>query len=251
MMPNGESRAFTQVLYGCEPTDVAKTVILTPRDETLEALRRRADDIRECKGFFRGFNGEINGFPVSVFNSRIGSPVASDCAYYLRFTPCRNIIYTGLIGSLQHEIRVGDLIVPTAAVRGEGASKYFVDESYPAVADFQLLKALSSTMDEVFNEYDIVIHYGPIYTTDSFAAETKDFLDLWRSRNLIGIDMETSAIYTLARLYGMRSISAHIVSDNPIIKKSFFDPISDAEKGRREKCEELLLDTVCRLLPKI
>lgn len=140
--------------------------------------------------------------------------------------------------------------MPTAAVRGEGASKYFVDESYPAMADFQLLKALSSTVDDVFYEYDISIHYGPIYTTDSFAAETRDFLELWRSRNLLGIEMETSAIYTLARLYGKKSVSAHVVSDNPIIKKSFFDTISEAEKGRRKKSEELLLDTVCRL-PKI
>ena len=81
--------------------------------------------------------------PPSVINSQVGSPVACDCVYFLRFTPCRNILYTGLIGALQPEIRVGDLIVPTAALRGV-ASKYFVDESYPPVADFQLLKALSS-----------------------------------------------------------------------------------------------------------
>lgn len=250
-MPNGDPHAFTQVLYGCEPSDVAKNVILTPFDKALDGLKQRVNGVRECQGFFHGFNGEIEGIPVSVFNSRIGSPSASDCVYFLRFTPCRNILYTGLIGALQPGIRVGDIIVPTAALRGEGASTYFVEKSYPAVADFQLLIALSSTLDEAFSESDAAIHYGPIYTTDSFAAETNEFLERWRSRNLLGIEMETSVVYTLAQLYGMRSVAAHVVSDNPLIKKSFFHPIPEADEGRMGRSGGLLLDSLIRLLKKI
>ena len=177
--------------------------------------------------------------------------MASDCTYYLRFTPCRNIVYTGLIGALQPDIRIGDLIVPTAALRGEGSTKYFIEESYPAVADFGLLRAISTTLDEVYVDCDIDIHYGPIYTTDSFAAETKEFLDLWQSRNLLGIEMETSAIYTIANLYGMKSASIHVVSDNPVVKKSFFDPIPDADRKRREESTNLLIESLVKLVSRI
>lgn len=69
MMPNGESRAFAQVLCGCEPTDIAKTVILTPRDETLEALKRRANDIWEFKGFFAASMEKSTIYP-SLFSTR-------------------------------------------------------------------------------------------------------------------------------------------------------------------------------------
>jgi uridine phosphorylase len=251
MMPEGDPSSFTRILYGCEADEVAEVVILTPMESMIEALKLVSEGVEEQGGFNKGFNAVLGGIHVSVFNSRVGSPVASDCTYYLRFTPCRNIVYTGLIGALQPDIRVGDLIVPTAALRGEGSTKYFIEESYPAVADFGLLRAISKTLDEVYVDCDIGIHYGPIYTTDSFAAETKEFLDLWQSRNLLGIEMETSAIYTIASLFGMKSASIHVVSDNPVVKKSFFDPIPDADRKRREESTNLLIESLVKLVSKI
>lgn len=251
MMPEGDPSVFTRIFYGCEAGEVAEVVLLTPIDETLEALKQRGEAVRELNGFFRGFNAHLGGRQASVFNSRIGSPSASDCTYYLRFTPCRSIIYTGLIGALQPHIRIGDLIVPTAAFRGEGASKYFVEEAYPAAADFSLLRALSSTLEEVYTGEDIGIHYGAIYITDSFAAETEEFLRRWQSKNLLGIEMETSAIYTIAGLYGMRAAAVHIVSDNPVAERSFFHPIPEEDKTRRRECTDLLIEALVRLVARI
>lgn len=250
-MPDGDPSDFTRLLYGCEADDMAEVVFLTPLDSTLEALKLKAEQVREFEGFNHGFNGDFGGTEVSVINSRIGSPLAGDCTYYLRFTPCRSIVYTGLIGSLQPSIRVGDIIVPTAALRGEGASKYFIDEAYPAVADFGLLQSISSTLKETYADYDINIHFGPIYTTDSFAAETKEFLELWGSRNLLGIEMETSAIYTIASLHGIKAASIQIVSDNPVVKKSFFDPLSEDDEERRKTSTELLMEALVRLAGRI
>jgi uridine phosphorylase len=250
-MPDGDPSDFTRLLYGCEADDMAEVMFLTPLDSTLEALKLKAEQVREFRGFNHGFNGDFGGTEVSVINSRIGSPLAGDCTYYLRFTPCRSIVYTGLIGSLQPSIRVGDVIVPTAALRGEGASKYFIDEAYPAVADFGLLQSVSSTLKETYADHDINIHFGPIYTTDSFAAETKEFLELWGSRNLLGIDMETSAIYTIASLHGIKAASIQIVSDSPLVKKSFFDPPSEDDKEMRKTSTELLMEALVRLAGRI
>jgi len=251
MMPEGDPNAFTRVLYGCDVDEISDVVVLTPITEMLSQLRVRTGDAVDCTGFNEGFNGSMGGRPVSVFNSRVGSPVAVDCTYYLRFTPCRSIIYLGLIGALQPDIKVGDIIVPTAALRGEGASKYFAEEQYPAVADFHLLKDMSMILDEVYDDYDVDVHYGPIFTTDAFAAETKEFLEHWSSRNLLGIEMETSAIYVIASLYRMRAVAIHVVSDNPLTKKSFFDPLSEAEVERRGMCTSLLMDAVERLVTSL
>ncbi len=250
MMPEGSPSEFTKTLYGCEPEDISEVVILTPFDSTLEDLKGRADRVKEFRGFIAGFTGQFNGSRGTVLNSRIGSPAASDCTYYLRFTPCRSIIYTGLIGSLQPEIRVGDIIVPTAALRGEGASKYFVNEAYPAVADFRLLRTISAVLENAFRDTETGLHYGPIYTTDAFAAETKEFLEEWSARRLLGIEMETSAIYVLASLYGMKAASIHIVSDNPVMKKSFFDKLNEEDIEKREKSYDLLLDVLVELVAK-
>jgi uridine phosphorylase len=249
-MPEGSSNEFTRKLYGCEPEDISEVVLLTPFDSTLNDLKARAEGVNEFKGFCEGFTGKFNGIRGTVLNSRVGSPVASDCTYYLRFTPCRSIIYTGLIGALQPNIRVGDIIVPTAALRGEGASRYFVDEAYPAVADFTLLRTISTVLEKVFTNNGTGLHYGPIYTTDAFAAETKEFIEEWSERRLLGIEMETSAIYVLASLYGMKAASIHIVSDNPIVKKSFFDKLDEDDNKKRIKSYDLLLDALVELVEK-
>lgn len=251
MMPEGDPSVFTRVLYGCESDEVAETVILTPLDAVLEALKSCSWEARELKGFYKGFRARLDGVDVSVFNSKVGSPAASDCAYFLRFTPCKSIIYVGLIGGLQPHIRVGDLIAPTAACRGEGASKYFVDEAYPAVADYNLLRTLSSTLDEVYAGCDIKVHLGPIYTTDSFAAETDEFLWRWQSMKVLGIEMETSVIYTLASMYGMKAVAVHVVSDNPVAEKSFFHRFEESEKNRRKLCEDLLIKALVKLVVAI
>ena len=248
MIPEGSPSEFTRTLYGCEPEDIAETVIMTPFDSTLEDLKGKAEDVKEFRGFITGFTGRFNGSLGTVLNCRIGSPAASDCTYFLRFTPCTRIIYTGLIGALQPEISVGDIIVPTAAFRGEGASQYYVDKAYPAVADFSLLQTISAILENAFKDTETGLHYGPIYSTDAFAAETKEFLEEWSARKLLGIEMETSAIYVLSSLHGIQATAIHIVSDNPVMKKSFFDKPSDDDVEKREKCYDLLLDVLVELV---
>ena len=249
MISEGDPNVFIRTLYGCEADEVTETVLLTPTNRIMEALKQRSNTMKEfTSGFYKGFKAKFGSKEVSVFNPMVGSPLASDFTYFLRFTPCQNIIYTGSIGALQPQIKIGDIIVPTGAFRGEGASRYFIDESYPAVADFGLLRTLASTLEEVYANSGISIYYGPVYTTDSFASETEEFLTHWRSKNLLGIEMETSAIYTVASLYGLHAAAAHVVSDNPVAEKSFFHTIPEEDKNRRRVCEVLLVEALIRLI---
>ncbi len=176
---------------------------------------------------------------------------ALDCMYYLRFTPCKKIVFTGLIGALQPDIEADYIIVSTGALRGEGASRYFVDEAYPAVADFGLMRELADVLNEIYEGTGINVHYGPIYTTDAFAAETEEFLKEWGSKGIFGIEMETSAVYTIASLFGMRATSFHVVSVNPVAKKTFFDALTDAERKRQAESAKLIVDALERLVKKI
>ncbi len=60
--------------------------------------------------------------------------------------------------------------------------------------------------------------------------------------------METSAIYALARIYGMKAASIHIVSDNPIVKKSFFDRLGEENIEKRERGNDLLFGVLAELV---
>ena len=86
--------------------------------QSLDGPKEKADVQKEFKGFLEGFTGRHKGRPVTVVKSQVGSPVASDAAYFLKFTPCRSIIYTDAIGTLKDDVGIGDIIVPTGAVKG-------------------------------------------------------------------------------------------------------------------------------------
>ena len=95
------------------------------------------------------------------------------------------------------------------------------------------------------------IHYGPIFTTDSFVAETPEFLEDWKSRNLLGIEMEMSVMYVLGGLFGMKVASFHGVSDNPVTKLSFLDPVSEGDKERRLLYQNRISDIFWGITPHI
>ena len=255
LIPEGDPGDFIRVTYGCEVEDISEIVYLTMRQDLLAELRLRMKDVKETGpstgGFYKGYHGVMNGYRVSVIDSRIGAPVASDCLYFLRFTKCKAVVYSGAIGGLQENICIGDIIVPTGAVRGEGASKYFIEENYPAVADYGLTNILSDTLVQTYRKCDVNIHHGPIFTTDSFASETPEFLEECKSRNLLGIEMETSVMYVLGGLFGMKVASFHVVSDNPVTKLSFFDQVSEGDKERRLLCQNRVSDIFWNITPRI
>ena len=242
---------FVMEIYGCEPKDVAKTVILTPGRKFLNGLKEKVEVKKEFKGFLEGFTGSYKRKPVSVVWSLVGSPVASDAAYFLRFTPCKHIIYTGAVGALKENIEIGDIIVPTGAVRGEGASKYHAEEWFPAVASFELVRTAAPILEEAFSGLGVKVHYGIIYTTDSFAAETREFLERLGEMNIIGIEMETSAIFTIARLQGKRVVAIHVVSDNPLVGKSLVEPLPLEDKNRKEEATKLLQEVILSIAAQI
>jgi len=246
-----DPKKLTQALYGCNPEDIGETVVLTPGEKFVEGLKEKVEILKEFKGFGEGFTGRYRGKILSIIRILVGSPVASDSAYFLKFTQCKNTIYTGAIGALKENIKIGDIIIPTAAVRGEGASKYHVEEWYPAVASFDLLRKAAPIAEETFSKLGINVHFGIIYTTDSFAAETRQFLENLQKRNIIGIEMETSAIFTIANLQGMNVIAIHVVSDNPIVGKSLVETLSPDDTSRQKTATKTLQDIILNIVAEI
>lgn len=251
MIDEIDPEKFTKEIYGCDPQDIGATVILTPLGKLFEGLKRKVSDLREFKGFLNVFTARHKRKTLSVIRISVGSPIASDATYFLKITQCKNIIYTGSIGALDKNIKVGDIIMPTAAVRGEGASKYHAEEWYPAVASFRVLRKAATIAEKRFSKLGVNVHYGLIYTTDSFAAETRDFLQKLEKRNIIGIEMETSAIFTIANLQGMNAVAIHVVSDNPIVGKSLVEPLPPEDTERKNTSAEALPEVILQIVAEI
>ena len=143
----------------------------------------------------------------------IGSPSAAIAVEELARVGAETCIRVGSCGGIQPEIALGDLVITTGAVRQEGTTSEYVREDYTAVADDRVVAALVTAAERLGHVY----HLGLTVTTDAFyagqarrglngyeAPGIEDMLEQLRASNVKNIEMEASAVLTLANLYGLR-----------------------------------------------
>ena len=198
------------------PGDVADTVLLPGDPERVSLITDRWDDAETVAEHreYRTATGTYEGAPLSVTSTGIGSPSAAIAVEELARVGAETFLRVGSCGALQPEMDVGDLVITTGAVRGEGTSEEYVREDYPAVADHAVVSALVAAAERLGYDY----HCGVTMSTDSFyagqaregfegfeAAGSDTLLDDLRAANVKNVEMEASSILTLANLYGLRA----------------------------------------------
>lgn len=209
--PNTE----TQYHLNVGPTDVAETVLLPGNPERVEKITAQWDEATEVANHreYRTATGEVDGTPLSVTSTGIGSPSAAIAVEELARIGVDTFIRVGSCGVLKPEIDVGDVVITTAAVRQEGTSDEYVREDYPASADDRIVNALVAAAEEL----DVPYHTGITMSADSFYTGqgrpgyqeyqppgNDDRIEGLAAANVTNIEMETSVICTLANIYGLR-----------------------------------------------
>ncbi|MEY7847746.1 nucleoside phosphorylase [Natrarchaeobius sp. A-rgal3] len=217
-MPADSEDPHTDVQYHLEvgSGDVAETVLLPGNPERLEKIVPHWDDHEVVAHHreYRTATGTVEGTPISVTSTGIGSPSAAIAVEELARVGGETFIRVGSCGALQPEMSVGDLVITTGAVRQEGTSDEYVREDYPAVADHEVVSALVAAAERLGYDY----HTGITMSADSFyagqgregydgflAEGSEDLVDHLIDANVKNIEMEASAICTLANLYGLRA----------------------------------------------
>ncbi|AEH37389.1 nucleoside phosphorylase [Halopiger xanaduensis] len=217
-MPGDSEDPNADVQYHLEvgPEDVADTVLLPGNPERLEKIVDFWDDheMRAHHREYRTATGSYEGTPISVTSTGIGSPSAAIAVEELARVGVETFIRVGSCGALQPEMDVGDLVITTGGVRQEGTSDEYVREDYPAAADYEVVSALVAAAERLGYDY----HTGITMSADSFyagqgrpgyegfeAAGADELVDQLQEANVKNIEMEASAIMTLANVYGLRA----------------------------------------------
>lgn len=153
---------------------------------------------------YRSLVGTYGGINVLAVSTGIGGASAGIAVEELHNLGVENMIRIGSCGALQPEVRLGDLILVSGAVRDDGASKTYIDPIFPAVPDAQLLFACV----ESAREKGFAFHTGIARSHDSFYTDDEDEIDAyWSKRGVLGCDMETAALYTIGHLRHVRCMS--------------------------------------------
>ncbi len=161
---------------------------------------------------------------ITIINFGIGSPNAGLIIDLLEAVHPKAVLFLGKCGGLRSKNRVGDLILPIAAIRGEGTSNDYMPPEMPALPAFALQKAISTTIREYEQDY----WTGVVYTTNKRVWEHReDFKKRLRDLRCYAIDMETATIFVAAFKNRMPAGALLLVSDMPLQEDGIKTEASD------------------------
>jgi AMP nucleosidase len=164
---------------------------------------------------------------ITIINFGIGSPNAGLIIDLLEAIHPKAVLFLGKCGGLKTgKNHNGDLILPIAAIRGEGTSDDYLPPEVPALPAFALQKAVSTTIREFERDY----WTGVVYTTNKRVWEHReDFKDRLRMLRCIAIDMETATIFVAAFKNHIQAGALLLVSDMPMTRDGIKTEASDKQ----------------------
>ena len=142
-----------------------------------------------------GYTGTYSGVPVSVQTSGIGTPSFSIVMEELLNLGVKRFIRAGTCGGISRGLKTGDVVIATAAVPADGATRtYLHGDPFAPAADFDLTRALVDTARARGIEPTV----GVVQSVDVFYNTDQDYASKMRSRNVVAVEMEAAALFYLA-----------------------------------------------------
>jgi uridine phosphorylase len=197
-----------------EPGSLGKYAIVPgPIERVKPICKRLTDPVKDFS--FAGidmYTGEFGEILVTAANSGMYAPSGAIISEVLAEAGTEYMIRVGSCGAMREDINIGDLIIVTNCIRGEGTSRYYVPETFSTAADVLVSHALIEACERLEYTY----HVGTIWTTDALLRETKPMIEEMCELKAIGVDMISSSLLTVAQLKGVKAGGILAVSDNVI-----------------------------------
>ncbi len=161
---------------------------------------------------------------ITIINFGIGSPNAAIIMDLLSAIYPKAVLFLGKCGGLKAKNKLGDLILPIAAIRSEGTSNDYLPPEVPALPAFQLQRAVSTTIRDMGRDY----WTGTVFTTNKRVWEYDErFKKFLRKTRAMAIDMETATIFIVGFYNSIPSGALLLVSDQPMISTGIKTEESD------------------------
>ena len=194
--------------------NLPETAIVFFMSKGTEYLAARYDAVELPEPFPRFLNRcpiwEIPEWKLCFLDGGRGAPQAADTVETLAALGVRNIIAVGMCGAFDDKLRVGEIIAPEKAFVEEGTSLHYYESIRASAPDEDLL-------DMAVNLFPV--NTEPIVSTDSVYRQTFRKEQVWREEGAVGVDMETSAVFSISRCLGLRAAALLMVSafaDSPM-----------------------------------
>ena len=151
---------------------------------------------------------------ITIINFGMGSPNAATVMDLLSAINPKAVLFLGKCGGLKKKNKVGDLILPIAAIRSEGTSNDYLPPEVPSLPAFNLQRAVSTAIRDFGYDY----WTGTVFTTNKRVWEYDErFKKYLKKTRAMAIDMETATVFTVGFVNAIPSGALLLVSDQPMI----------------------------------
>jgi len=155
------------------------------------------------------YAGKVKGVPISIALLPVGSPATVMVMEEMIACGARVFLGLGLAGSLQPKATVGSCIIPTTCIREEGTSLHYVGNRTEIGPSPRLVEILKKAC----GDEGLKVFTGPVWTTDAPYRELSTKIETYRRKDVLCVDMETSAAYALGTFRGVEVCNLLLMSD--------------------------------------
>lgn len=204
----------TMYHIGLDETIGAKYALLPGDPKRVLEIAKFLDNAREIavNREYTSWLGEVDGEKVLVMSTGMGGPSTAIAVEELKQIGLETLIRIGTSGGIHHDVKAGDLVIANASIRMEGTTREYVPIEFPAVSNFEVSLALKQACEK--NAYRH--HIGVVHCKDSFygqhapermpvSYDLEHKWEAWKRSGTLASEMESSALYIVSQVLGMRA----------------------------------------------
>lgn len=216
------------VHIGAKAGDIADTVLISGdplrAKHAASTFLEKVTCYNEVRGML-GYTGYYKGKRVSIQGTGMGIPSTSIYVTELISEfKVKNIIRVGTCGAIRGDVELGQVIIAISASTDSSTNRiHFKGMDYAATADFKLLTEAYKVAEQL--KMNPIV--SNVFSTDTFYSNEKNRWDVWAEAGVVGVEMETSILYTIAARSHVKALSLLTVSDNIVTGK--FSSSNDRE----------------------
>lgn len=187
--------------------------------------------------------GEVDGREIGVFRAWVGAPAAAAMLEELIACGADSVVEVGVAGGLQPSLRPGDIVAVTEAIRDEGTSNHYFRPEVRLESSPGLRKLLIESLDAKGIHHQV----GPVWTTDGVYRETKSKISRFRGQGVMAVNMETSALFAVAKYRNVEIASAQVISD--VLSEEGWQPAFRHERvsGSLQKLFDVVIEALAQV----
>lgn len=196
------------VFQGSDPHDFTPRVLLLALGEDFLSPR-----LEEHEHYGALYSGMLGGRKVGYMRIPPGTVILEGVMRSLVYTRVETVIGVGSCGALQPGIECGDIVVSGSSQAGECLSPHY---GFPHGEMVDGDAELTAGMAGFFRRRGLPVHEGPIITTGAAFRETDEMIAAWSEQGFLGVELEASALFSLAAFLGLKATVALLVTDSPV-----------------------------------